>query len=267
MISIIIPTLNEKKYLPKLLKSIKKQTFSDYEIIVSDANSKDKTKEIALEYGCKLVKGGRPAVGRNAGAKVANGEYLLFLDADVILPEDFLKKAIKQFDREYLEMATVLQKPISEVEIDKLIYKIHNILLKYTSEIYPLTVGVCILTTRRLHRRLNGFNEKMDISEDNDYGKRAKKIASYGTITDTCIKISVRRFNKEGRIKLAQKYIRHGVFEQLAKFGINKQIKYEFGDFQDVKSFSKLESQLEKILRFLNKIFKSKKDKNVDYKS
>ena len=47
MISIVIPTLNEEKYLSKLLKSIKNQTFKDYEIIVSDNNSKDNTKKIA----------------------------------------------------------------------------------------------------------------------------------------------------------------------------------------------------------------------------
>jgi len=257
-ISIIIPTLNEEKYLPKLLKSIKSQTYVDYEVIVADAGSKDKTKEITLQYGHKIIQGGRPAAGRNAGAKMAQGEYLLFLDSDIILPKNFLEKAIKQFDKKYFEIATVLQKPISKIELDVLIYKIHNSFLKYTSDIYPLTAGVCILITKRLHFRLNGFNERMNISEDNDYGKRAKKIAHYGAITDTYVKTSIRRFEKEGRIKLAQKYIKHNFFEQLRKIGVNKQIEYEFGDFKNTKSLSKLELQLEKILQFINKIFKVK---------
>ena len=46
MISIVIPTLNEEKYLPKLLVSIKKQHYKDYEIIVADAGSKDNTRKI-----------------------------------------------------------------------------------------------------------------------------------------------------------------------------------------------------------------------------
>ena len=46
MLSIIIPTLNEEKYLPKLLESIKKQDFTRYEIIVADADSIDKTKHV-----------------------------------------------------------------------------------------------------------------------------------------------------------------------------------------------------------------------------
>lgn len=91
MLSIVIPAKNEEIYLPKLLKSIKKQNFCDYEIIVADADSIDRTKEIAQKYRAKVVKGGMPGRGRNAGAKVAKGEVLLFLDADVLLPQIFFK--------------------------------------------------------------------------------------------------------------------------------------------------------------------------------
>ena len=74
ILSIIIPTYNEEEYLPVLLDSIKSQSFDDYEIIVADANSTDKTREIAESYGCIVVAGGLPAVGRNNGAKIAKGE-------------------------------------------------------------------------------------------------------------------------------------------------------------------------------------------------
>jgi len=67
MLSIIIPALNEEKYLPLLLKSLKSQNFNEYEIIVVDAGSSDKTVDIAKEYGCKVVKGGVPGAGRNRG--------------------------------------------------------------------------------------------------------------------------------------------------------------------------------------------------------
>ena len=70
--SIIIPTYNEEEYLPVLLDSIKEQDFDDYEIIVADANSTDKTVEIAKDYGCIVVEGGLPAVGRNNGAKICS---------------------------------------------------------------------------------------------------------------------------------------------------------------------------------------------------
>ena len=72
MLSIIIPALNEEKYLPLLLGEIKKQNFADdLEIIVADAGSVDKTIEIARSFGCEITKGGLPAKGRNEGGKVA----------------------------------------------------------------------------------------------------------------------------------------------------------------------------------------------------
>ncbi len=74
-LSIVVPAYNEEKYLPKLLSCIKKQTYKDCEIIVADANSRDRTKETAKKYGCKIVKsGGLPAIGRNNGAKAAKGD-------------------------------------------------------------------------------------------------------------------------------------------------------------------------------------------------
>jgi glycosyltransferase involved in cell wall biosynthesis len=90
MLSIVIPTFNEEKYLPGLLKTLQEQTFKDYEIIVADNDSSDATRTIAVMAGARVVGGGLPARGRNLGAEVARGEWLLFLDADVILPSDFL---------------------------------------------------------------------------------------------------------------------------------------------------------------------------------
>ncbi len=78
MLSIIIPTLNEENYLPLLLESIKKQNFNDYEIIVADAGSTDKTLEIAKNYGCITMAGGLPAKGKNEGAGMAKGDLLFF---------------------------------------------------------------------------------------------------------------------------------------------------------------------------------------------
>lgn len=57
-LAIIIPAKNEEKTISYLLSSIKEQSIQDIKIIVSDANSKDKTKEIAKKYGCEIVEGG-----------------------------------------------------------------------------------------------------------------------------------------------------------------------------------------------------------------
>ena len=95
-LSIVIPTKNEENYLPRLLESIRSQVFSDYEVIVADAASTDRTREVAVKFGAKVVEGGLPGPGRNRGAEAAQGDRLLFLDADVVLPsEDFLSDMLK----------------------------------------------------------------------------------------------------------------------------------------------------------------------------
>ena len=128
-ISIIIPTLNEEKYLPNLLKDIKSQNFKDYELIVADDNSTDKTPEIAKKYKAEVVKGGLPGVGRNAGAKIANGDYLFFLDADIRLPKNFLREVYNEMQRRKLGSAICDFRPISRLLIDKVGYKAANLFM------------------------------------------------------------------------------------------------------------------------------------------
>ena len=88
--SIIIPTLNEEIHLPVLLESLSAQTFRGFEVIVSDSNSEDATRENALSFSNKVPKllvitksERNVGVARNNGAKIAAGDYLIFLDADV----------------------------------------------------------------------------------------------------------------------------------------------------------------------------------------
>ena len=87
-VSVIIPTLNESAYLPALLDALRGQTRPPDEVIVADAGSTDGTVELVQAHGARVVPGGMPAVGRNAGAQVAIGDLFLFFDADVLPPPD-----------------------------------------------------------------------------------------------------------------------------------------------------------------------------------
>lgn len=86
-ISAIVPTWNEALWLPSLLARLEAQA-AITEIIVADNGSDDATADIARSRGCVVVGGGLPAVGKNAGATVAKGEVLLFVDADVAVGAD-----------------------------------------------------------------------------------------------------------------------------------------------------------------------------------
>src|SRR4051812_47233932 len=91
-LSIIIPTLNEEKILEKTLLHLRELHDIPYEIIVSDGKSKDKTIEIANKYADKVVvyegeKRQTIGMGRNLGASVAQGDFFVFLDADMYVPD------------------------------------------------------------------------------------------------------------------------------------------------------------------------------------
>jgi cellulose synthase/poly-beta-1,6-N-acetylglucosamine synthase-like glycosyltransferase len=94
--SFIVPTLNEEKYLQACLSSIVNQrTCVDYELIVVDGGSKDRTVAIAERYADKVICLGRRGIwlGRNEGASRARGRLLLFIDADTSVPANYLEVA------------------------------------------------------------------------------------------------------------------------------------------------------------------------------
>jgi len=201
MISIVIPTLNEEDYLPKLLDSLRKQNSKeDYEVIIADAGSNDRTIEIAKErYGCKVVLGGLPAKGRNEGAKIAQGNLLLFLDADLILPNDFLDTLLKEFKEKNLDIASTDLVFLSDKKIYKIAAFLRNIYYRYTQRILP-HISQCILAKKDIHNKIGGFDEKIKLCEDFDYIKKIGKIAKFGHINKIKFYSSVRRFEEDGLI-------------------------------------------------------------------
>lgn len=82
--SVIIPAHNEQAVISRALSSIKEQSFKDYEVIVVCDACTDNTKEIAELYGAKVIEIDAHSSGaaRNAGLDNANGEWILFCDAD-----------------------------------------------------------------------------------------------------------------------------------------------------------------------------------------
>ncbi|MBW2988924.1 glycosyltransferase [Candidatus Woesearchaeota archaeon] len=202
MLSIIIPTYNEGKYLGKLLDSIKMQNIKDYEIIIADNNSKDKTRDIARRFRCRIVKGGnKPGIGRNRGAKSAKGSLLLFLDADCCLEEGFIKGILDEFKKKKLGAAGCLLRPMSNRLEDKAYFKIFNGFVKVSEKVSPVLGGCCILVKKSIHNRIKGFDEELTMFEENDYIKRCLKHGRFG-ILNRKIDTSVRRFDTFGRIKV-----------------------------------------------------------------
>ena len=211
-LSIIIPALNEGKNIPKLLNSLKKQSFSDYEIIVADAGSKDETVAIAEKYGCKIVPGGLPAKGRNEGAKVAQGKLFLFLDADMVLHPSFLEKLIDQFEKKKLDIASCSIYPSKKV--DKFFHAFYNVLAKLLEDVVAHASEV-ILFKREFHRIVEGFDKDIKIAEDHSYARKVARFGKFGFLLGLRAGTSSRRFEKDGRAKTYAKIVLAGVYLSL----------------------------------------------------
>jgi glycosyltransferase involved in cell wall biosynthesis len=235
MLSIIIPVLNEEKYLPRLLESIKSQSFVDYEIIVSDGGSIDKTRSIAEEFGTKFLvntKIKHPSAQRNNGAAIANGDTLLFLDADSVLSPDFLVNACKEFREQKLKAAGFYV----QFNPNKFYYNIYSVtsnVLCYLKQFsnHPAAVGAGLMSDKEAHKKINGFDLEVLLAEDYDYCERLSRIGKFRMIKSTRLLYSSRRIEKEGFWQAGWKWIKMGLFT-LTHRRIKKQIiKYDFGKF------------------------------------
>ena len=249
ILSIIIPTYNEEDYLPILLDSIKEQDFDDYEVIVDDANSTDRTREIAQEYGCILVDGGMPAVGRNNGAKVAKGDILIFLDSDLKLTEDYLRDVIYEFQMERLGIAITRMKPLSNKVEDKLFHEFANYFMIGVEKIKPHGAGCYgIIAKRKLHEECNGFDEDLTFGEDTDYIERLAKKERFRVLRNARIGVSTRRLEEEGLATLIRQYGESTVNDFLGKRTDASELNYNFGHEKISESdMSRLEKGLEKV--------------------
>jgi glycosyltransferase involved in cell wall biosynthesis len=101
-VTVVIPCFNHGRYLAAAIESALGQRLSPIEIIVIDDGSTDATAEVAARYGARVsyqsqTNAGLPAA-RNAGSRIAGGDYVVFLDADDVLPDDYLEKTVAAMD-------------------------------------------------------------------------------------------------------------------------------------------------------------------------
>src|SRR5579864_5890098 len=113
-LTIVIPAKNEEKLIPRLLSSLMNQDYSKMSstrVLVADANSSDRTREVVLGFRDRLnvnvIPGGMPSVGRNQGAAQADTPYVLFLDADIELADPSLvRKCVEKAQAKNLHCVT-----------------------------------------------------------------------------------------------------------------------------------------------------------------
>jgi len=121
LISVIVTAYNIEDYLPKCMDSLLAQTYSNMEIIVVDDGSVDGTGKICDEYASKNEKirvihkeNGGPSSARNAGLKIANGEYIGYVDGDDWIEPDMYQDMLKACEDTGAQIAICTYKEVGE---------------------------------------------------------------------------------------------------------------------------------------------------------
>lgn len=178
-VSIVIPARNEAECIGQCLGAIRgmRTSVAGVEIVVVDNNSTDRTADISRTYGATVVTKKEGTIGslRNAGAKVSKGDFIAFLDADCIVPPDWIEKALVILAGDRKSVAGFRMTIPSDANWvarswDSLFSK-----RDITAEVEWLPSGNMIMA-REAFLLTGGFDEKLETNEDCDLCFRLRKL-------------------------------------------------------------------------------------------
>ena len=191
------------------------QSFKNFEVILVDAHSKDKTIKKASKFIRKLPKltivnssKRNVSIQRNIGAKKANGQHLLFNDADNRLPEYFLEGIKYNILRKPTDVFTCWCTADTKKSADKAIASFLNIAIETADLIdYPGALGALIGCRANKFSKIGMFDPSITFAEDGEFIRRAyKKNFKFTIYKNPRFVVSLRRFRKDGRLKSLQQY-------------------------------------------------------------
>lgn len=170
-VSVLMTTRNRPHLIGKAVDSILKQTFKDFELLIVDASSDDKTKKIVLSYNdpriIYLRGNGNIAWGRNFGLKQAIGDYITYCDDDELPYPNRLKKLKGLLDKhpDVGLIYTDILKYIKDKKISTIISYDFN---KYRLEVYCFFGVGNVMHRRKCIEKIGFFDEHLEVAEDWD---------------------------------------------------------------------------------------------------
>ena len=183
-------------------------------VFVADAQSRDGTAGIALSFAHRLniqvIPGGLPASGRNAGARLAQTPYLLFMDADIELPDaTLLRRALHTMrDRELHCLTTNIACP-QGAAADHLLFGMNNLVQHASRCVVPFATGMFMLFDKREFDRLGGFNQHALYAEDYLLSKQVAR--SRFAVLPGHIATSNRRLCRMGHLHIVRMFLRTAI--------------------------------------------------------
>lgn len=266
--TVVIPTLNEEQYLPFLLEDLTRQKAKNFEVVIVDGYSEDRTRTLAREFRDNFplrfwqVRKRNVSYQRNTGASKARGSYVVFLDADARITRAFTKKLEEYIVR---SKGLVFIPEVCPDEVNsqtKVVFNFANFIVEISQGIgRPFSSGGSMVFEKNFFRLIGGFSEKVFMSEDHQiiqtafkYGVRARFMRGVK------VKMSLRRMKKEGKLKLYYKYLLTAS-QYLIKGKVDtKVIEYQMGGHlyrqNDTKTIEEtLQEYLTEAKRFFRTVF------------
>ena len=201
VITVVIPAFNEEKYIPLLLTSLQKQTYPQFDVIVVDNNSTDKTSALAKQHGAKVVTETRQGYvfTLNTGMHAARGEIIAVTDADAIPAANWLEQIAKAFaDPRVVGVAGSVGYKDSNGLLNFLSYPLYTIFMAINFFIgKPHLTGSSMAIRKSAFEKLDGLNFRYEISADVELGLRLKKYGKVLFRPAITVAASARRFRKD----------------------------------------------------------------------
>lgn len=192
LVSVIIPAFNEESLIGNTLASLREQSYQPVEVIVVvDTRSRDNTFQVAKRYVDKVLHIYKPRASsaRNFSASVAQGEYLLFLDADTKISQNLISNGVTFLSQGY---AAGFARVIYETRSAK-IKRVEAIQNSYLSQGKPFYVQ-SFYTSKEVFQKSGGWDEKRRLGEEVDLLRRISKLGKLKYDPDSSVRTSPRRF-------------------------------------------------------------------------
>lgn len=197
LVSIIIPTFNEVKNIERCITSVSKQSYKSCEVVLVDDASSDQTVSKANNISRKLQVKLRiksfnvhqeRGVVRNVGAKLAKGEYLFFIDADMELSSEVLKECVNQ-----MKVSRDVKAIIVREESKGTGYWAQCRILEKKCYFGDDDIEAARFFDTQIFWKVGGWDQKMISGEDWDLTRRVREKFSVGRVNTPI-------YHNEGRV-------------------------------------------------------------------
>jgi glycosyltransferase involved in cell wall biosynthesis len=241
-ITVVVPAFNEEQFLAGTLRSLTAQTLKDFELIVVDNNSSDKTADIARSFGAKVIPEPRQGVGyaRQRGFIEAKGAIIATTDADTIVPVSWLSRIAQEFKNNgnlvaFGGLYTLYSGSIAaRLAIAYLSYPLFKV-DRFFCGGWSLP-GANLAVRKQSFLQIGGFNTEIKLCEDVDISQRLRKVGEVMLAPNFKVRTSGRRFN-HGLLHGLMTYAPNAIVRMLLK-------KHKFGRLATIRTEAPLSRKL-----------------------